>query len=124
MLTERLRRGLTPQPLVALGLVTRLLKSRQVSGPCVPWGSFAPRKAAFFAAHCGCIMFAAPMKDGESKDKARPKRIALDMRQFIVVVTTLNKDLPMVRIAAMFRDAYDSVASGVTLHKFFQMAER
>ncbi len=49
---------------------------------------------------------------------------SIDMRQFIVIISSLCKDLPMQRIASMFRDAYDSTAGGVTLTKFFQVAER
>ena len=49
---------------------------------------------------------------------------SVDMRQFIVIISSVCKDVPMQRIAAMYRDAYDNDAGGVTLSKFFSVAER
>jgi hypothetical protein len=51
-------------------------------------------------------------------------KTALDMRQFIVVVSTLNKSVSVARIASMYRDAYDAAAGGVTIQRFFGMAEK
>ena len=59
-----------------------------------------------------------------AKKANRARKVAVDMRQFVVIVSTLNKSLPLSRIASMYRDAFEAQAGGVTLHKFLQMADR
>jgi hypothetical protein len=54
----------------------------------------------------------------------RPVKVSVDMRQFSVIVSALHKDAPAARVAAMFRDGFDSSAGGVTMQKFFDVAER
>ena len=50
--------------------------------------------------------------------------IAVDLRQLIVIVTTLNKDATMLSIAELYRDAYDTTLGGVTLANFTEVAQR
>jgi hypothetical protein len=47
----------------------------------------------------------------------------IDMRQFTVIVTTLNKNLRMDKIATMFRDGLQPSLGGMTLPGFFAVAE-
>ena len=46
------------------------------------------------------------------------------MRQLVVIANSVCPSVPTHRVAALFRDAYDPSAHGVTLAKFWEVAER